>query len=64
MDVFSNREIATIIWIGLILIIFLFEKQVRTSFLNVIKSGMKKNYLDISSFIYFISHDLYISFTT
>ncbi|MGB9939333.1 hypothetical protein [Methanosarcina sp.] len=37
-DIFTNREIAIIIWIALITTYALFRKQVRNSFLNIIKS--------------------------
>lgn len=37
-DIFTNREIAIIIWIAIITIFALFRKHVRNSFLNVIKS--------------------------
>ena len=54
MDIFSNREIAAIIWIGLFLIISFFKKQIRTSLLNVIKSAFK-----IKLLIYFFFYLVY-----
>jgi len=56
MDIFTNREIATIIWIILFIIIFLFKKQIRTLILNIIKSALK-----IKILIYFVSYLCYLS---
>jgi len=56
MDIFTNREIATIIWVTLFIIRFSFEKQIRTSILNIIKSALK-----IKILLYFFSYLCYIS---
>lgn len=56
MDIFTNREIATIIWITLFIVIFLFKKQIRTSIIYVIKSALK-----IDILLYFLSYLCYLS---
>jgi len=56
MDIFTNREIATIIWITLFIVIFLFNKQIRTSILNIIKRALK-----IEIILYFYSYLCYLS---
>lgn len=56
MDIFTNREIATIIWVTLFIIRFSFEKQIRTSILTTIKSALK-----IKILLYFFSYFCYIS---
>ena len=56
MDIFTNREIATIIWVTLFILRFSFEKQIRTSILNIIKIALK-----IKILIYFFSYLCYIS---
>lgn len=56
MDIFTNREIATIIWIALFITIFLFKKQIRIQILNVIKSTLK-----IETFLYFFLYLCYFS---
>ena len=55
-DIFTNREIAAIICIGLFTIIYFFHKQVRISFINVIKSALKIKLLE-----YFFSYLFYFS---
>ena len=56
MDIFTNREIATIIWVTLFIIRFSLEKQIRTSILTTIKSALK-----IKILLYFFSYFCYIS---
>lgn len=56
MEIFTNREIATIIWITLFIIIFSFKKQIRTSILDVIKS-----ILEMQIILYFFSYLCYLS---
>jgi hypothetical protein len=54
--IFSNREIATIVWLGLFLIIAMFNRGVRKSFKNVIKTlfSWKIIVYCISSIMYFL----------
>ena len=59
MEIFTNREIATIIWITLFIIIFLLIKQIRTPILNSIKCFFKINIL-----LYFFSYLCYLSLIT
>lgn len=54
-DIFTTRETAIIIWIAIIFIWALFEKQLRASILCVIKSALKIKFLE-----YFFSYLFYI----
>lgn len=56
MEIFTNREIATIIWITLFIIIILFIKQIRTSIFIFIKCSFK-----IKILLYFFSYLCYLS---
>ena len=56
MDIFTNRELAIIFWVGILLIVLLIKKQIRTSIFSVIKS-----LLDPKILAYFLSFLVYLS---
>lgn len=56
MDVFTNRELAIIIWTGILLIVLLIKKQIRASIFSVIKSALNPKIL-----AYFLSFLVYFS---
>lgn len=59
IDVFTTREIATVIWICIIFSILLFQKQTRASIINVIKTALHKKV-----FFYFLTYLCYLSLIT
>lgn len=46
-EIFSNRELATFVWIAIFIVLFSFKKEIRKSILQVIKSFFVTGILSI-----------------